>query len=133
MIAILLLAGGVCMILTALVAFFIYKSQASKTVAPGTGGSLKDELPDVISVVKGELATDIIASGYFAGVYPGVQVVTSRASLPTTTPAFLLLTDATGTITGVEANSVLWSGPSDAAPVAATVKPTVKPTRKPKK
>lgn len=129
MIAILLLAGGACFFLTALVAFIIYRSRASKTL--GAGDSLKDEIPGVLAAIKGEPAAEVIASGYFAGVYPGVQVVTSRASLPTSTPAFLLLTDATGTITGVEANSVLWSGPSDAAPVAATRKPTA--TRKPKK
>lgn len=114
MIALLLLVGGSFLFIASLIAFFMWRSRKpGKSSSGGDGDSLKEEIPAVLSVVKGEKAADVIASRYFSDIYPGVKVVTSRASLPKSEPAFLLLTDASGTITGVEANSVLW----DSAPV----------------
>jgi Fe2+ transport system protein B len=134
MIALLLLAGGACIFIAALVAFFVWKSKTGTTSTTTVKTSLKEEISDVTAIVKGEKAADVISSGYFSGVYPGVQVVTSRASLPKSTPAFLLLTDASGTITGVEANSVAWNSPDTAAAApVVTIKPTTKPTAKPRK
>lgn len=125
MIALILLSGGACILIAALVAFYLWRAKGS-TVSSGGGSSLKDEIPIVLATVKGEKAADVITSGYFPAMYPGVQVVTSRASVSKSSPAFLLLTDATGTITGVEANSVLWDSSATAGPVA-TAKPTTKP------
>lgn len=131
MIALVLLAGGAFIFIAALVAFFLWRSNTNgKAAAPGAGDSLKDEIPSVLAVVKGEKAADVIASGYFTNMYPGVQVVTSRASIPLSAPAFLLLTNSAGTITGVEANSVLWDSSASAGPVAPTIKP--KPTTRAK-
>ena len=126
MIALLLLAGGAFIVVAAMIAFFVWRSRSGKPGAAsggGAGDSLKDEISSVLAAVKGEKAADVIASGYFANMYPGVQVVTSRASLPKSTPAFLLLTDPTGTIAGVEANSVLWDSSAVAGPVAPVSRP----------
>lgn len=114
----LLLGGGVFfVIIAALVAFFVLRSKSSSkivTTADGgvsaTAGSLKDEIPAVLATVKGEKAADVIASGYFGSVYPGVKVVTKPTTLPANAPSFQLLTDSSGRITGVQSNSVLWNG-----------------------
>lgn len=116
MIALVVLSGGAFILIAALVAFFIWKAKGS-AAPPGQGSLLKDEIPTVLATVKGENAADVITSGYFRAIYPGVQVVTQRASVPKSAPAFLLLTDASGTITGVEANSVLWDSGATTAPV----------------
>ena len=133
MIALLISSVGF-VFLAALVIFFVWKSKAGGgggSTGSGIGDSLKEEIPSVLAAIKGEKAADVITSSYFSSVYPGVQVVTSRASFPQNAPAFLLLTDQTGTITGVEANSVLWDSDANAAPVSNTTpKPTTKPTRR---
>jgi hypothetical protein len=119
--ALLLLAGGAFLfVCVGIIVFLIWKAKkksASGGASSNNGDSLKEEIPTVLAAVKGEKAANVIASGFFANIYPNVKVVTSRASIPKSSPAFLLLTDASGTITGVEANSVLWDSGA-AGPVA---------------
>jgi hypothetical protein len=120
MMILLLVGGGIFfVIIAALVAYFVLRGKSSSspkivTTADGgvsaTAGSLKDEIPAVLATVKGEKAADVIASGYFGSVYPGVKVVTKPAALPANAPSFQLLTDSSGRITGVQSNSVLWNG-----------------------
>lgn len=132
--AVLILTAGmifvVCIVALA-IAFFIWNNnKKSNTVTvskdgsiPANAGPLTDEIPAVLATIKGEKAAEIVASGYFSKVYPGVTVVTKPTALPSNTPSFQLLTDATGTITGVKANTVLWNS-DDTAPV-----PTKRPTK----
>ena len=119
MIGVVLLGGGFFLfIIVAIIAFLLYRNRqsTSKIVTTADGGisatasTLKEEIPAVLATVKGEKAKDVVASGYFASVYPGVKIVTKPTALPTDSAAFQLLTDTTGTITGVQANSVLWNG-----------------------
>jgi hypothetical protein len=140
---ILLLAlGFLGLVVLATILFFLLRNKSStngggpvKAAAdgsvPANASALKEEVPAVSATVVGEKANDVISSGYFAAVYPGTQVVTkpvgtSTAVLPKSTPAFLLLTDQSGTIASVDANTAYWAAPvSNTAPA-----PIVKPTQK---
>jgi hypothetical protein len=95
------------------------KKKGAAAVTRDDADPIKDSVPVVKATVQGENAKEVLESGYFQNVFPGVKVVTKRAgtnpaaALPKNAPAFLLLTDSTGTITGVDANNMLWNAPAD--------------------
>lgn len=112
--------GGFGLLVLALILFFLLRKKRAPKLAVAKDGSipanasiLKEEVPAVSSVVVGEKASDVMTSGYFAAVYPGTQVITkpqgTKTALPAGTPTFMLLTDSTGTITGVTANNAVWA------------------------
>lgn len=115
MMIVLMLGGGFFLFVAlAIAAWFLLSDGASSSPGgsaasikgiPANVGTLKDEVPAVASAVVGEKATDV--KTYFSSMYPGAKVVTNGA-LPAASPAFKLITDGSGTITGVDANEAAW-------------------------
>jgi len=116
--------GFVGLVVLAICLFILIKKKSTKPTAtvakdgsvPASAGLLKDEVPVVQATVVGEKAADVVKTAYFPSVYPGVQVITkpqgTKVALPANTPTFLLLTDKSGTITGVDASKAVWSAPA---------------------
>lgn len=103
--------------------FMILRSKkGASAVNRDNADPIKDSVPVVKATVQGENAKDVMESGYFQNVFPGVKVVTKpigtkpASALPNNVPAFLLLTDSSNTIAGVDANNVLWNAPPAAVP-----------------
>lgn len=116
--------AGLALVCLLILLIVLIRSRKSNVVATSRddGDPIKDNVPQVKATVQGENAKEVIQSGYFQNVFPGVKVVTKpagtkpAAALPKNVPAFLLLTDSTGTITGVDANDVLWNAPPASVP-----------------
>lgn len=123
MIMIIAMAGCALLFLVAVLIFVLRSKKGASTSAVAKslddGEPLKESLPVVRATVQGEKAADVIQSGYFQNVFPGVTVIAKpagtnpAAALPKNAPAFLLLTNSGGTVTGVDANNVLWNAPAE--------------------
>ena len=134
MMEIVLILGSVCCVVLVLGALIWWNytggsSASSSGPISASVGTLQDDAVVLLPFFKGENFNDVKNSGYFDSMYPGVTIV-NNGSLPSTTPAFLFTTDASGTITNISANSVPYSSDSSLSGSQDTTAPGKKLKKK---